>query len=241
MSRPGPLVAPVTLEELRARREEILAIVEAHRATNVRVFGSVARGEATAKSDVDFLIDSLPGHTLLDRAAIMQDLEELLGVPVDVGAANELRDRVRPHALADAVSLSAHVRERPRAPARFNRDRERLLQILEAIARVDTGVARGHDEFRADEMVRTFVAYWLAGVGESVKGLSAELRARHADVDWRRATGMRDIISHNYFGLKMDVVWDTAQSFVPVLRTAVERLLATDPAVRENPPNDLTR
>lgn len=105
MARPAPLVAPVTLEDLRARREEILRIAERCRATNVRVFGSVARGEATSESDIDFLIDSLPGHSLFDRAGLLQDLRDLLGVPVDVGAADELRERIRSYVMADAVAL----------------------------------------------------------------------------------------------------------------------------------------
>jgi len=105
VARPAALVAPVTLADLRARREEILRIAAENRATNVRVFGSVARGEATAESDIDFLIDSLPGHSLFDRAGLKHDLQDLLGVRVDVGAADELRERIRPYVLADAVEL----------------------------------------------------------------------------------------------------------------------------------------
>lgn len=105
MARPAALVAPVTLDDLRARRAEILRLVEQHRATNVRVFGSVARGEATEQSDVDFLIDSLPGHTLIDRVAIRQDLQDMLGVPVDVVGAPDLGVRIRAHVLAQAIDL----------------------------------------------------------------------------------------------------------------------------------------
>lgn len=238
MARPAPLAAPVrapvTLEDLRARRDEITRIVEAHRATNVRVFGSVARGEATAASDVDFLIDALPGHTFGDREAIADELEALLGVPVDVSAAAALRERARRYVLADAVDLSsARVRERPPGAPRFNRDRERLLDVLDAVGQIEPHVARGREVFFDDALVRTFITYWIAGAGEAVKGLSADLRTRHAEVDWRRATGMRDVISHNYRGLDLDRVWDTAQAFMPVLKAAVERILATDPGVRE--------
>lgn len=234
MARPAPPAAPVTLDDLRARREEIVRIVEAHRATNVRVFGSVARGEATPASDVDFLIDALPGHTPGDRLAIADALEALLGVRVDVGAADELRERARPYVLADAVDLaSARVRERPPGAPRFNRDRERLLQVLDAIGQIEPYVARGREVFFGDALIRTFILYWIAGAGESVKGLSAELRTRHADVDWRRAAGLRDVISHNYHGLQLDRIWDAAQYFMPALKAAVEHILATDPAVRE--------
>lgn len=115
----------------------------------------------------------------------------------------------------------------------LNRDREQLLQILEGIERVERYAARGRDAFFAEELIHTYIAYWIAGVGESVKGLSAAFRARHLDVAWRDAAAMRDAISHNYFGLKLDAVWHAATHDIPALRAGVERILATDPAVRE--------
>jgi len=73
-----------TLDELRSRREEILRIAAARGATNVRVFGSVARGDATSKSDVDIMIDLEAGRTLFDLSGLILDLEEILGRKVDV-------------------------------------------------------------------------------------------------------------------------------------------------------------
>ena len=75
---------PLTLEGLRQRREEILRIAAARGAYNVRVFGSVARDEATPESDVDLLIDLEPGRTLFDLGGLVLDLEETLGRKVDV-------------------------------------------------------------------------------------------------------------------------------------------------------------
>lgn len=75
----------MTLAELRARREAILGIAKQRGAYNVRVFGSVARGEAGATSDVDLLVDFEPGRSLLDLSGLVLDLEEALGRRVDVG------------------------------------------------------------------------------------------------------------------------------------------------------------
>ena len=74
----------VTLENLRARRDEILRIAAARGAHNVRVFGSVARDEAGPTSDVDFLVDLDAERTLLDLSELILDLEEALGCRVDV-------------------------------------------------------------------------------------------------------------------------------------------------------------
>lgn len=74
----------LTMEQLRGRREEILRLVHARGARNVRVFGSVARGQATAASDVDLLVDFEPERTVLDLSELILDLQELLDRQVDV-------------------------------------------------------------------------------------------------------------------------------------------------------------
>jgi len=90
---------------LRAKREEILRIAAQHGARNVRIFGSVARGEAKLDSDVDVLVDLEPGRSLLDHAALMLELEELLRCKVDVATERGLRARVRDRVLREAVPL----------------------------------------------------------------------------------------------------------------------------------------
>ena len=76
--------AGLTLAALRARREEITRIAAARGARNLRVFGSVARGEARADSDVDFIVEMEPGRGVLDLSELILDLEEALGRKVDV-------------------------------------------------------------------------------------------------------------------------------------------------------------
>jgi uncharacterized protein len=83
---------PGTMAELKSRRRQILAIARKHGAGNVRVFGSVARGEADAASDIDLLVDMEAGRSLLDLAGLKLDLEGLLARPVDVGT--KLRERI---------------------------------------------------------------------------------------------------------------------------------------------------
>lgn len=93
------------LSQLTARRDDILRVATRHGATNVRVFGSTARHEQDADSDVDFLVDMDEGRSLLDLAGLHLDLEELLGCPVDVVSAAGLRSRLRERVLREAVRL----------------------------------------------------------------------------------------------------------------------------------------
>ncbi|MBE9140501.1 nucleotidyltransferase family protein [Nodosilinea sp. LEGE 07088] len=95
----------VSLESLKANWAEILALAEKYGASNIRIFGSVARGEAQADSDVDFLIDLEPGRSLLDHIGFKQELEDLLGRSVDVAESVTLHDLIRDQVLRDAIAL----------------------------------------------------------------------------------------------------------------------------------------
>lgn len=75
------------------RRDELVAAAARHRASNVRLFGSVARGTANESSDVDFLVDFAPGATLLDLADLQDDFARILGRPVDVLSSRALKPR----------------------------------------------------------------------------------------------------------------------------------------------------
>ncbi len=87
------------------KREEILRIAAQHGASNVRIFGSVARGEARSDSDVDFLVELEPGRSLLDRIALIQALEDLLARKVDVATVKGLRQVWRDRILKESIPL----------------------------------------------------------------------------------------------------------------------------------------
>lgn len=104
---PRPTGPPPSLEQLRAQRRQIEQLAERHGARRVRVFGSVARGQARPDSDLDLLIDLDGPHGLLDQAALQGDLEQLLDCRVQVLASSALhaahdgaRERIEHEALA---------------------------------------------------------------------------------------------------------------------------------------------
>ncbi|MBI3977538.1 MAG: nucleotidyltransferase family protein [Chloroflexi bacterium] len=92
-------------ELLKAKRADILRIAAEHGARNVRIFGSVARGEAGPESDIDVLVDFEPGRSLLDHVALIQDLEDLLGRKVDVVAEDALHWYIRDRVIEESVPL----------------------------------------------------------------------------------------------------------------------------------------
>jgi uncharacterized protein len=96
----------MSLDELRcSARSEIMRLATAHGASNVRVFGSLARGTTRAGSDVDLLVDFAADRSLLDQIALQQELEELLGCPVDVVEPGGISPHLEQRILAEAVPL----------------------------------------------------------------------------------------------------------------------------------------
>lgn len=99
-SQLGPQAA-----KLRRQRRRLLDAAERHGVSRLRVFGSLARGEAKAASDIDLLVDLKPGRTLLNLAAFRREAVEILDLPVDVATADMLKERIRDGVLSEALPL----------------------------------------------------------------------------------------------------------------------------------------
>jgi uncharacterized protein len=90
---------------IRLKRDEILEAASRHGARNIRVFGSVARGETDETSDIDFLVEMAPGCSLLDMGGLLMELRELLHRDVDVVTERGLRQAIRDRVLQEAIPL----------------------------------------------------------------------------------------------------------------------------------------
>lgn len=95
----------VTLDEVRSWRDQIVRIGERYGVRNIRVFGSVVRGEAGNASDLDLLVDVERGHGYFDMAGFALEVEDLLGVFTQVATVGGLKARIRNHALREAAPL----------------------------------------------------------------------------------------------------------------------------------------
>lgn len=96
----------MTLEQnLQEKRQAILQLATKYGAYNVRIFGSVARGESDANSDIDFLVDMEPGRSLFDLGGLLMELQELLDCQVDIVTEKGLRQRIRERVLNEAIPL----------------------------------------------------------------------------------------------------------------------------------------
>jgi predicted nucleotidyltransferase len=95
----------LTQQSIREKREAILEIARRYGASDVRIFGSVARGDATETSELDLIVRFEPGRSLLDHGGLIEDLRELLEIRVDVIDEEAMRPRFRDHAMSEAVVL----------------------------------------------------------------------------------------------------------------------------------------
>ncbi|HEY9583086.1 MAG TPA: DUF86 domain-containing protein [Candidatus Paceibacterota bacterium] len=99
-----------------------------------------------------------------------------------------------------------------------------IKHILEAIANIEEFLHEvNHDKFISDKLIQSAVVRQIEIVGEATKNLSVELREQNKGVPWQDITGMRDMLIHEYFGVDLEEVWQTATVDVPALKQIIEK------------------
>jgi len=104
-------------------------------------------------------------------------------------------------------------------------DRVFLAHIRDAIQKIDAFTAGGRDEFLATPIVQDAVIRNLEVIGEAAKGLSDELRIANPDIPWKQIAGMRDVLIHHYFGVKIETVWQVVIQHLPPLGERIRKLI----------------
>jgi len=105
-------------------------------------------------------------------------------------------------------------------------DRERLLDIREALEQIDKYTGSGRAAFEQDELVQTWVVHHLQIIGEAARHVSSELQTQHPQIPWSKIIGMRHILVHHYFGIDVDVVWSVVERELPALRVSFDAILS---------------
>ncbi|MCX9025011.1 MAG: DUF86 domain-containing protein [Candidatus Methanoperedens sp.] len=102
---------------------------------------------------------------------------------------------------------------------------ERLLDILEAIERIEKYAAQGREDFENDELVQTWIVHHLQIIGEAARALPDSFIDQHPEINWSEIIGMRNILVHNYFGVDVDVVWAVVERDLPDLKHKIQAIL----------------
>jgi len=102
--------------------------------------------------------------------------------------------------------------------------RERLLDMLDAIAAIDRYRDRDRSAFDSDELLQVWFLWHLQIMSEAARRLPDQIRNLAPDIPWHRIIGMRNMLVHGYFAINLDVIWDAVQQDVPLLKPAVEAL-----------------
>ncbi|GGK30921.1 hypothetical protein GCM10008955_25940 [Deinococcus malanensis] len=228
-SAPGPtspLFPDLRLSTVAALLREGAPRWQALGVTRVRIFGSVARGEADSSADIDLLVDFGPDARvgLLDLMRVKEVMEDLLRRRVDVMTEGALKAPLRGEILADAVDVTRVPVPLPRSH-REKRWRWRVFDLLDAIDRISAYTsALSPTTFLADERTRDAVLRNLARLGETTKFIPQSVQDRTPQVPWAYLRDIRNVVAHDYFGIDPALVWHTARTELPALRPSLQAL-----------------
>jgi uncharacterized protein with HEPN domain len=118
-------------------------------------------------------------------------------------------------------------------------DQRRLLDIAEAIERIETYASKGREAFEGDELIQNWIAHHLQIIGEATRSISSELKDEHGELPWQKIVGMRHILVHRYFEVDTDLIWSVIEDDLPELKQQVELILKE--LEEETPDIDLSR
>ena len=107
----------------------------------------------------------------------------------------------------------------------MRRDRDRLLDILDAIENIERYLVRGQAAYDDDELIQTWMIRHLEIIGEASDCLSQETQELATSVDWRNIKGLRNRIAHEYFRVDLQIVWDVVSRDIPALKPQIAELL----------------
>lgn len=109
----------------------------------------------------------------------------------------------------------------------MRRDRQRLLDMLEAIQDIERYAAGGYEAFQRDELLQTWVVHHIEIIGEAARTVSDALRKAHPEVAWQPLSVLRNALVHEYFAVDVQEVWRAVQQDLPGLKHTLQAILST--------------
>lgn len=197
-------------QALDSKRSAVREAANRYRAANPRVFGSVLHGTDRDGSDLDLLVDALPGATLFDLGGLQDELQ------------NPARRTGRP---ADPDRPAAQIPRQGVGRSAAGMSHDRLVDCLEHIRQAATEACSfvegmHKEDFLADRRTQQAVIMDLVIIGEAatkIMDAHAVFAEVNPQVPWRSMRGMRNRIAHGYFDINLDAVWETVQTALPEL------------------------
>jgi uncharacterized protein with HEPN domain len=116
----------------------------------------------------------------------------------------------------------------PRTYRQYLEDIEDIVEAAQIINRFTDSVA--FEEFRDNDMMVGAVLHYLQVIGEATKRVPEAIRAKYPDVEWRKITGLRDVLAHQYFVVDLARIWDVVQNKLPALHLSIAAILAQEEA-----------
>ncbi|MBM4273184.1 MAG: DUF86 domain-containing protein [Deltaproteobacteria bacterium] len=104
-------------------------------------------------------------------------------------------------------------------------DREKLLDIFDAIEQIEKYAVQGREAFESSELIQVWHVRHLQVIGEAARTLSSGFKDKHPQIPWTRIVGMRNILVHHYFEIDLPVVWEVVEHELPQLKAQVEAIL----------------
>ena len=212
-------------------RAEIEDAGRRHHAISVALVGSVARGEDTADSDIDFLVDFEPGRGTKDVFDLQAELAAILGASVDVAPRSRLRGSCRTM-YTDAVPVLGDTPLDPEEGTPVpRRDDERIKDVEQACRWAAEVAADGRDVYDTSWRNRELAVHLLSRIGEAVNNISEDALANDPRVPVPQIVSMRNRLQHEYWHTDYDYVWDTMVHDAAELLTAMEAAAARLPTM----------
>ena len=213
-------------EALRLLRKHMPVLRERFGVTNVALFGSTARDEASPDSDVDVLVqfDREPDASWGSYEA-RSYLSEVLGRRVDMVERHRMRKEYLPWVAADEVDPMNPRERMPGAsrPKRWDVYVQDMIDACQQVMRYTEGVSRR--DFFGNRMKYDATIWQLEVLGEAAHRISEEVHEAHPEIPWQLVIDNRNYLIHGYDGIKPDVLWNTIQQHVPALLPRLTGLL----------------